>query len=292
MKSMTGYGISKTETCGLTIRVELRSWNHKGLDIMMRIPNSCNDLEMELKEILSKEAVRGKILVSLDLKVMSGEQQCVFDETKLKFVLERFNEFCRENNLQSTVSLSDILQIPGALEISEELDQDAHLKIIDLFKQTIGRWEQTRITEGQKMKNAISEQCSNIAASLNSIDSLRKEIVDSIRARLSKRISELISELNVKIEEKRLEFEIAMLAEKTDIEEEVVRLRAHIDSLTKLMNDEKKSCIGSELGFILQEMLRETNTIASKCQDLGITQEVISMKTNIERMREIAANVV
>ena len=292
MKSMTGYGLSKISADGLTIEVEIRSWNHKGLDIQFRLPDSCNSMEQELRTLIADTAMRGKIICSIHLKGTFPGRKMLFNEDFIRELITHFKKIAEENKIQPVISISDLKEIPGALEVEEEIDETLLKKITDVLKNSFESWDSARIQEGKKMESAINLLLEELEKAVDAVSSRRKPAVEELRTRLSKRLCELIETHKTKFEANRLEAEVAMLAEKMDIEEEIVRLKSHILTMKKLIESDKNKSIGQEIGFILQETLREVNTIGSKCQDLEITQAVIHSKTAIDRMRELNANVV
>jgi len=192
------------------------------------------------------------------------------------------------------LSVGDLMNVPGAIEVIEEASETVEAEILAVFEDAVRLWDVARAREGARLGDAMRPEQEAIAAAVESIEGRWGAAVAEHQARLRQRVAELVSSTGGALDEKRLELEIALLAEKSDVREELVRLRSHLVTVRQLLDPQARDRgpQGPELGFLLQELLREANTVASKVQDVPIVQAVIGVKKSIDRIREMAANVV
>lgn len=287
MKSMTGYGSARAAEAGITVEVEIKSWNHKGLDLQIRLPESLAESEPRFRQELAAVAVRGKVVVNIRAR---GEttRELRFNQKLLAATIAAFEE---ATGARPSLTLSDVLAIPNAIETVEAAEDMARL-VFPAFSEAVAAWDKSRIVEGEKLLGVIVEQFDLLETVVVSIERRNVSAAAELKARLEARIGELLSDAAVGVlDENRLELEVAILAEKSDVKEEIVRLRAHLAAARKLISESGRA-IGAELGFILQECLRETNTVGSKTQDLETIRAVILGKTAVDRIKELAANVI
>lgn len=291
MNSMTGFGARVVEFEDTRIEAEIKSWNHKGLDVGFKLSEALSSFEPALREMVAKRATRGKLFVSLRLRgVIAGTFR--FNEELLTSVVTPFKEAAARFGITPSISLGDLLAIPGAIENVEKSDEVLRKHSIEALEGALAEWERSRQVEGQTLLAALKDQVDLLNRSTVTFEARNKTAAVDAKARTKARVLELIEASKASVDEKRLEMELALLAERCDVEEEIVRIRAHVESLLKLIESSRDGRgVGAELGFVLQELLRETNTIGSKSQDIEMVKAVISGKTAIDRMKELAANV-
>lgn len=289
---MTGFGRYGAEAEGLSIDIEIKSWNNKGCDVQMRLPEMLSAQEPAFRDLIARKAIRGKVSASLKVR---GElvSEFRFNDALINSVISSFKEAALKAGISPTVSLSDIFAIPSAVEAVESKNDSIELLARQGLTEALLQWDQSRLVEGAKLSEAIDEQIGVLKAVIETIEERNITAVKEQQNRLRTRVLELVSHADVTVDEKRLELEIAMLAEKCDVKEEIVRLKSHLEAAIKLVRkkDDPVTPIGSEISFILQELLRETNTVGSKSQDLDTVKVVILGKTAIDRLKELAANV-
>lgn len=291
MKSMTGFGRAHVETENRRVEVEIRSWNNKGFEAQIKLPAAYAHLESGLRETLSTTAQRGKVFALVTLYGKGLARDIRINEDLIAGVLEPVQKLAARLGLACNISVQDLLAVPGGLEVIEAPDGMVETDIRKTFADAIELWDATRRTEGERCKASMVEEIAALKKAAAFLDQRRPAALAEHQTRLKTRIAEIIAATGGAHDEKRLEMEIALLAEKSDVSEELVRLRAHIDRAEKLMASATKPA-GAELLFVAQEMLRETNTVGSKTQDLLSIQSVIDAKRSIDRIREMAANVV
>jgi uncharacterized protein (TIGR00255 family) len=286
---MTGYGKANLDADGVGIECEIKSWNHKGFDALLRIPENYARLEMSLRDRLARHAGRGKVSCHLRLRGASNGRKVLLNETLVAELLASFRALATRHDLPSDVSLGDLLAVPGMIEIADQEDDATERRLLETVETAIRTWDESRRTEGTRLREALLDAAEALKKTVTAIEERRRPAVAEQMERLRGRVRELAAE--IPLDEKRLELEIALLGEKADVKEEMIRIAAHLESLDRLLSA-NDAPVGTELGFLLQELLRETNTIGSKTQDTAITRSVIAAKTSIDRLKEISANAV
>jgi uncharacterized protein (TIGR00255 family) len=285
---MTGYGHARAQTESFDISIEIKSVNHKFFECSVRVPRAYGFLEERLKTLAKEHIARGKTEVNLSLFAKSGEEKIVINravvEECVNALLELPNEW-----FSSGLSRADILRMPDALTVEKITpDEEKLWEDISLAAKTaLDEFLSMRKSEGARLAVDISDKLDAIEQNVKTIERLSPERVNTYRDKLSKRISEIVADRN--IDEARILTEAAIFAEKTAVDEEIVRLRSHIEAYRNYLNATEP--IGRKADFLTQEMNRETNTIGSKCNDLEITGIVLSMKSDIEKIREQIQNI-
>jgi len=294
IKSMTGFGQSELKDEEKTVIVELRSVNNKYLKINLRIPDILSGVEDKIEKLLKKELVRGTVNMTIEYKSCDQVPKCVINKDVLKEYHDIINDARKEISIQQDVTLDNLISLPGVLEFKRdggkekaeddefwpELEQLVKLSIIDLKKM--------REAEGQNLRIEIDKWKDKIVVLLGKIETMAPKVVLEYSSRIQERISTLLPGIDSKIEQSDLHKEIAIFADRCDISEELGRLRSHILLFDNVMDNEEPN--GRKLEFIVQEMFREANTIASKANNSDIIKDVISIKTEIERMKEQILN--
>ncbi len=289
MNSMTGYGSATVAFDGREITLELKSVNHRFLDINIRMPRVLMFAEDELRKAIGKYISRGHVEVNLtyrntreDSKIISVDRALV---SQYKMAFEEICEMGFENNMR----VSDVARMPDVLVITQcDDDNEAVLKLmLEALEKACGALNVTRHTEGEKI-------CADLKAKLQNIYNISKEIekisegnLNDYASRLQKRLEELLGDN--KLDEQRLHQEIAIYADKIAIDEELVRLETHINNMLEYMSGSE--AVGRKLDFFIQELNREVNTIGSKSVNAEIAKLVVSAKGEIEKLREQIQNI-
>ena len=286
---MTGYGRGTAAKDGRTLTVELRSVNHRFLDISLRMPHSLSFLEDAVRKIVSSRLKRGHIDVSLSYQNLRSDAKTVIADVALakqyKEALVQLNEVLHLNpemGIDLISSYSDVLTVSEAPEDEEAL----YALVSSALGTAIGQLTEMRKAEGGVLRAALLKILDEIEKSSYLIDERYPQTVKEYEVRLTARISEL---LNGNVDMSRIAQEVAIMADKAAIDEETVRLRSHIEQARKLCDADEP--IGRSLDFLVQEMNREVNTISSKSQDIPITNAVLKCKSEIEKLREQLQNV-
>lgn len=291
IKSMTGYGGCKRIINEREYSVDIRSVNHRYLEINLKMPKEFIKFENEIKNVVSQYICRGKVDIYINLKSFSEKDYRIIPNIGImKQYLEAINRV-RENfsEIQDDFSLSTFIKLPDALVIeTEELDVGTvKSELLDCIEEALQNLDKMRKTEGENLKKDILLRLENIKALVSRIEEYSKDLVENYREKLYKRVSEYFDLKS--IDENRLMLEITLFADKSDITEELVRLKSHISQFTECL--EAGGSIGKKLDFIVQEMNRETNTIGAKSTIFEISQCVVGLKDELEKIREQVQNI-
>lgn len=289
MYSMTGYGRATNQADGRTMTIELKSVNHRFLDLNFRMPRSFAFLEDAARKTIANKLSRGHVDVFVTYVNLRDDSKIVTADMGLvKAYMTALDEIEKETSLRDDRSLSLISRLPDALRITENAEDEEALKtlMIETMNDALDNLNAMRLKEGEAMKADMLTKISEIEKENEFIEKRYPETVAEYQAKLKARVEEL---LNGQLDENRLAQEVAIMADRAAIAEENVRLKSHI-------RQAREKCaltepVGRSLDFIVQEMNREVNTISSKSQDIPITQSVIACKSAIEKLREQLQNV-
>jgi len=289
IKSMTGYGRAENMWDGKMIVVESRSVNHRFLELFLRLPSVLSPLEMEYKKKISEWVKRGRVEVMIKLDGAENNHRI---NLNLDMAREYYNALnCLKDEFQ--LESSDILRIlAGFRDIftsptETPLNAESLRLVEDTLMQSILLMVKMRQDEGCVLYEDMIMRLNNIAEIMQRIKERAPHVIEEYRGRLADRIRELL--VDYSLDESRLAQEVAMMAEKTDITEEVVRMQSHINQFEELMHHESSE--GKRIDFLLQEMNREINTIGSKVGDIEITRQVIEVKSELGKLREQVQNI-
>jgi uncharacterized protein (TIGR00255 family) len=292
IRSMTGYGRAEAVLVGRKMTVEMKSVNHRYLEISLRLPGMLSPLEAEIKKRIGEQCSRGRIEATLRIDSDGGTESNGRLTLNLPLAHNYHALLCQ---LKEELHLVDEITLPmvaGFRDIFVPADtvQDPAIlwegmaKILD---EAIGMLTEMRDREGQILQRDLSERLALIAGVLERIAARAPQVVLDYQRRLSDRIRDLTS--GVTIDESRLLQEVAIMAEKSDITEEVVRFRSHIDQFSDLLTTGEAA--GRKIDFLIQEMGREVNTIGSKSGDAEISRSVIEIKSELAKLREQVQNI-
>ncbi len=288
MKSMTGYGKSESETKYGKLIVETRSENHRFLDIKFQLPESTLSIENPLSEAVKNLILRGKIRVSISFEDTKNNS-FVLNVDLAKKSKKNIDKLKKELGIKEEVRLEHFLMIKEifSTEAKHTLSRNDTSDIMRTVLQAIKKLDEARTSEGRKLEKDIRNRLQIIEKLTTRIKSKRKGFIKNTSLKLQERIQKILE--NTKIDEERLYQETAFLAERSDITEELVRLKAHIDKFREISR--KKGSIGKELDFLLQEMNREAGTISAKSKDAEISHFIIDLRSEMERIREQVQNI-
>jgi uncharacterized protein (TIGR00255 family) len=291
IRSMTGYGKQNLSVEGREYQIEIKSVNHRYLDINVKIPKAISYLEETIKKEISNKIKRGKIDVFVSFENNSEEGRKIEINKQLaKLYIEQLKELAQEEKIESNIEVMDIAKIPDVLTI--KVDEE-NSKIKDEIKQVtqgaVTRILEMKNIEGEKISQDLLQRIRNIQSKIVEISAKSTGLIEEYVVKLEKRVKELLK--NDEVDKSRLAQEVVIYADKCSIEEEITRLKSHIFQFKNLISNNQDGAIGKKLDFIIQEMNRETNTIGSKANNLEITNGVIDIKTEIEDIREQVQNI-
>lgn len=289
MKSMTGFGVGYAPLGQGQVIVELRSVNHRFLDVRVRGPRELMDATMRLEQIARERAHRGRfeIVVRTDGEALPPP---TLDMAKAEATYRALRELRDRVAPGSDVPLSVLASVP---ELVVSVSQEQRELLLDAaakaLVQAFEAMDEMRVSEGRALARDLATRLERLRSHLETIASRRNQIVEGYRRRLRERIHQLLAGTDVSMDPARVEIEVTMAAERCDIEEELTRLASHFEQFDRVGPDTQP--VGRRLDFLLQEMAREINTIGSKSQDAPVAHAVVEIKAEIERMREQVQNV-
>lgn len=288
MLSMTGYGRATVERDGRQLTVELKSVNHRFLDLSFRMPRNLMFLEEDVRKTIGARLSRGHVDVFMMYRNLRSDARTVAVDTALFDAYARALESVSNRDLADDRTLMNIARLPDVLIVTEaEEDQDA-LRVLlnETVNAALDQLIAMRTREGLSMERDLNEKVDAIERMTRAIEARYPETVEEYTVRLRVAIEDLIGQ---EVDETRLLTEVAVMADRSAIAEETVRLRSHIAQLHETFH--KPEPIGRRLDFLVQELNREVNTISSKSQDVPITRLAVDMKAEIEKLREQLQNV-
>lgn len=289
---MTGHGEARRESRLLTATVEVRTINSRYYKLNLRGGESVMSLESRIDAVVRKHVRRGGVTVNLRIDREISLDDYRFNSAVLLHFRREVDKLSADQGWAERATLSDLLKLPGVVsEASTHVGfDDEQWAVIEVaLDESLAKLTQMREQEGQAMARDLRDNCNQIATELASIEQRAPAVVESYRQRITDRITKLMSEQGVSLQPGDLVREAAIFAEKTDISEEIVRLKSHLAQFEAFINE--KESTGRKLDFLTQEIFREANTIGSKANDLEIGRRVIEMKAAIERIREMVQNV-
>lgn len=290
MKSMTGFGRSKVEKNSREYIVEIKSVNHKYSDISIKLPRNIMCFEENIKKIISSNISRGKVDVFVTFNNYSDEgKDVVINKELAQNYIEELRQLALENNLDDKIRVTEVAKMPDVLQLKIE-DDDSDIiwqELEECVLQAVNNFVSMRQIEGEEIKQDLTNRIDNVEKLVNGIFMQTTGLIEEYVVKLRERIKEILS--TDVVDEARLAQEIVIYADKCSIEEELTRLRSHIAQFRDLLETEEP--VGKKLDFLIQEMNRETNTIASKSVKLDITNLAIEIKTVMEDIREQIQNI-
>ncbi|MCS7306301.1 MAG: YicC family protein [Thermoguttaceae bacterium] len=293
--SMTGFGQSVRQQDGLSVAVEVRSVNHRYLKLQLRCPEGYGGLEPLIESVIRQRIRRGTVYVDLRIERRPEPEQYRIDIQVLEYYRQQLETLRKMWNLAEDVPLQFLLTLPGV--IYEELrEQDLLSRHWPLIQQTLlealDQLDRMRAEEGRAMQQELQAYSDQLRQAVERIAQRAPMVAEQYRSRLQERVGKLLEQYQISLQPGDLVREVALFAERSDISEEIVRLRSHIDHLELcLQNPESHpEGVGRKLDFLTQEMFREANTIGAKANDVQIVNEVVGLKGTIERVRELVQN--
>lgn len=290
MKSMTGFGASSLELDNFSIDIEIKSVNNRYLDFNFSMPNYLNFMLEDMKTLIKKKLKRGRVDVYIKIKKFQLSVDNVDVNIELAKMIKDKLEFLNNSlGIDSDINVRDLIKYDDVLSFSyKDIDSDfLRNNVIKVLNEAVDSITLMRTTEGDNLKRDLMTNLEKIERQIYEISNLTKKSVDDYRDNLFKRISDVIAE--EKIDADRMYLEVALLADKVDINEEIARFGSHLSQFKSAM--EMEESIGRRLDFIIQEMNREINTISSKSNDEQIAICVIEVKSLIEKLREQVQNI-
>ncbi|MCF0127210.1 MAG: YicC family protein [Pseudobutyrivibrio sp.] len=290
VKSMTGYGKGSAESDSASVTIEMKSVNHRYLDLNIKLPKKLNFLETAIRNRVSESIARGKIDIFITLKEHGDANLDVtINEAMAKKYHEAFKEMADKLNVPCDYSVLSLAKLPDVIEVVEAETDEESLKelVMNALDAAIAQFIEARLSEGTRLKADLTSKMDEMCALVDRLEERSPQIIEEYRTRLSQKITELLGDNQ--IDESRIAAEVVLYADKVCIDEEMVRLKSHVKETRDVFELDKE--VGRKLDFLAQELNREANTILSKSTDVEIADIGIQLKTLIEKVREQIQNI-
>jgi uncharacterized protein (TIGR00255 family) len=288
---MTGYGRGLAEGGGHRIAVEIRSVNHRFMDLKVRGGPLDPGLEERLTSRVRKRVSRGSLSVTVRLESTRTTASVRLDLAAARRAYEMLRELSDALKLTREIGLPLICQQPGVLTEVDETDHSEELAEVatEATEQAIDALLVMRDTEGRSLKADLLARLARLRELTGAVERSAASVAEEMQRRLKERLARLLQKAEVSVDEGRLAQEVAVLADRMDVTEELVRLKSHLEQVAVLM--ETPGAVGRRLDFLVQELGREFNTVASKCQSAGIANLIVEAKAELEKVREQVQNI-
>lgn len=286
LNSMTGFARKTAESPAGTLTCELRTVNHRFLDVQFRLPDELRAKEIELRQQIAGSVKRGKIECSVHIRrVQQQDSELRLNNDLVKQIgrsVEALNSLLPATR---DVDPIDVLRWPGVVEESEVATEPLFVAANELLRETLTALGEMRGNEGKRIGAMLEARCAEILQIAKSVQKRMPQVLEAVRTRQRERIDKL----NIDADPARLETELALIAQKLDVDEELDRLESHVSEIRSILGSE--DAVGRRLDFLMQELNREANTLGSKSADAATTKAAVELKVLIEQMREQIQNV-
>lgn len=290
IKSMTGFGHAEkvTEQCRIT--VEMKSVNHRYLDLNIKMPRRFNMLEGQVRNLMKQYMQRGKVDVFITYEdYTSNDYTLKYNKELAAEYLSYLNQMAEEFHLENDVRATTLSRYPEVLTMEEQsVDEEQLWKLLEEpLNEACVRFVETRTREGQHLREDLLDKLAGLDEKVNRVEERSPKVVQEYREKLEQKVHELLEDSQ--IDDNRIAAEVVLFSDKICNDEETVRLHSHIHGMQKIL--EEKEGVGRKMDFMAQEMNREANTILSKSSDLEVSDIAIDLKTEIEKIREQIQNI-
>ena len=290
VRSMTGYGKGIAENSDARVTIEMKSVNHRYLDLNIKLPKKLNFLESTIRNKISESVFRGKVDVYITLNEHSDAcYQVTINDAIAQKYYDSISVMADKLGIDNDMKASSISRLPDVIELEEmEADEDS-LKalVLDALDSCVAQFVDSRIAEGNRLETDLIAKMDEMLVLVDKLEARSPQIIEEYRARLKTKVAELLDDNH--IDESRVAQEVVIYADKICIDEEMVRLKSHVSETRGVFELDKE--VGRKLDFLAQELNREANTILSKSTDVEIADIGITLKTLIEKVREQIQNI-
>ena len=290
IKSMTGFGRCEVNRDDRKVSVEIKSVNHRYLELGIKIPRKLNYLDSDIRNLAKEYVERGKVDVFVTYQNLGeGDEDIRYNATLAKEYYDAFAQVSSDLGIENDVKTSYIMRSPDVITIESAEDDENAVKeiVLEATKGALEKLVESRSNEGERLKKDILEKLDSIKENVDFIEEKSPVIVDEYKEKINEKIHELLDDNQ--IDESRIAQEVTMFADKVCVDEEIVRLKSHVNAMVETFDQE--GVVGRRLDFITQEMNREANTTLSKTTDSEISERAITLKTDIEKVREQIQNI-
>jgi len=287
IRSMTGFGSAEGTVGALRVSVEIRSVNHRFFSPSIKLPSALARFEPEVREALRRSISRGHVTVSARID-RSQATEAVIDEGRFGAYVKRLRDLKERYALDGDIDLATVLRLPEVIAGENEESQGTAAELVAIIERAVAALGTSRDAEGRRLARFLSDRVGLIEAGVSRLAERAPQRVVEHRDRLKEAVAELTG--GVTLDEQRLAQEIAILADRLDVGEELDRFRSHLAAFREVIAGNGSDGVGKRLGFLLQELLREANTTGSKANDAAMVREVVAIKEELERIREQVEN--
>ncbi|MDQ0253780.1 uncharacterized protein (TIGR00255 family) [Evansella vedderi] len=289
--SMTGYGRSLKENGDFHVTVEMRAVNHRFCEINIRMPRQFFFLEDKLKKLISRYVQRGKVDVFINLQGEGIVNRSLSVDWKLfDQYLTTFEKMAEKYVTSQTFPIDQLLLHEDVVHVqeSDEVSEDIEKMVYSATEEAVQQLKEMRKVEGKQLYEDVKKRVERIAQSVQDLKEYAPTVQENYRERLTKRVQEFVSG-KIEVDESRILTEVAVYADKSDVQEELTRMESHLKQFREIL--QQNDVVGRKLDFLVQEINRETNTIGSKANNINISQRVVEMKSELEKIREQVQNI-
>lgn len=286
---MTGFGAAEGAVGALHVAVELRSVNHRFFSPSIKLPSALSRWELEVREALRKAINRGHVTLTARVDRTNGARAAI-DEERFRSYVERLRDLKQRYVLEGPIDLATVLRLPEvvATEEGEGEESGTAAELVAIVERAAAALAESRAAEGGRLAGFLRERIATIEDAVNRLAERAPARIVEQRDRLKAAVAELAG--GVQVDEQRLAQEIAIIADRLDVGEELDRFRSHLTAFRDALAAKSPDGVGKRLGFLLQELLREANTTGSKSNDAAMVRDVVSIKEELERIREQVEN--
>lgn len=288
IKSMTGFGSAEGDVGGAHVSVELRSVNHRFFNPSVKLPSELSRWEGDVRDAMRKGISRGHVTLTARLDRRSSDAVRI-DEERFRLYLDQIRQLQKRFDLHDTVDVATLLRLPDVIAGTEDGQDGTAAELVPIVERAVQALDRMRRAEGARLKTYLEERLTVIEGAVARIAERAPQRLVEQRDRMRAAVQELAQ--GVALDEQRLALEIAVLADRLDVSEEISRFHSHFAAFRATLDAPSPDGVGKRLGFLLQELLREANTTGSKANDATILQDVIVIKEELERIREQSENV-
>ena len=288
IRSMTGFGAAAGLVGAARVSVELRTVNHRFFNPSLKLPSELSRWEGEVREALRRSIARGHVTLMARIE-REAAGEIAIDERRFADAVETLRRLQRVHGLEEALSVATVLRMPNVVssERSAEMGGTAE-EVVALVRQAVAALTAMREAEGMRLAAVLTERMAVVEQALDRIAARAPERIVAERDRLRAAVTELMG--SATIDEQRLAQEVALLADRLDVAEEIDRFRSHITAFRETLRRADSEPVGKRLAFLLQEMVREANTTGSKARDVAMTHDVVAVKEELERIAEQVEN--
>jgi uncharacterized protein (TIGR00255 family) len=293
IRSMTGFGAAEVQSDQWTVRAELRSVNHRDLQVSFRLPDAFYAKEVELQKLLEQHVRRGHVRLTLAAQVKEGRADVLVDSGQLEGYLRVLKDLAARQDVPARLEFAALLRLPGVLRdvtTDPELHEQLWPAALEAIRAALAGLIEMRTAEGANLAAHLREVSDAVEEGVARIERAAPEVTAAYRDRLKERVEKLLAGTSVPVAEDSLAREVAFFAERSDVSEEVARLRSHLAQFREALDSDEEA-VGRRLEFIGQEMLREANTMAAKLPAGDQIRDAMELKGQIDRVREQVRNV-